>query len=429
MHRAVLDRVPDCPTGGLSLDEVRAAVEAVCRSSCFARSDRLQRLLRYVCEATLRGEGAAIKESVLAVEVFGCSPEYDPHKDSMVRRQAHALRQKLKEYYETEGRADKVQIELPVGRYVPVFRRQDGHLGSERRGARSPARAWWPAALALPAFLAGLAVSPWLSNSTSGLEKAQVEIWRPWLENPNGPVVCLTNRPTALVKHFEDPQPAQFALVEELASPSEERRMRAFFKLPDSGKVYLTPSLAQMKVGEAIGAVHIANLLGRAGVPLRIVEGRFMSWEVLRQENVIFLGELEANPWIAALLEGHPVGLEPVSRLGPRRIVVRNPRADEPSQYSGQEKARGEGISYALIAFVPGLERGRQALVIAGLTSRATQSAAEFITSPLSLRALLARLRQAAPRHRGPWRFQVVLETRLRDKVPSQAWVRLIRVL
>jgi TolB-like protein/Tfp pilus assembly protein PilF len=49
--------------------------------------------------------------------------DFDPQQDAIVRVQAHEIRRALKEYYETDGKDDRVRIELPAGSYVPVFSR------------------------------------------------------------------------------------------------------------------------------------------------------------------------------------------------------------------------------------------------------------------------------------------------------------------
>ena len=86
---------------------------------------RLVQLLTFVVEATLKGESGHVKETTIGVFVFGRSPDYDPKVDTIVRSQAWRLRGKLKEYYASEGADDPIIIDVPVGRYVPVFRSRD----------------------------------------------------------------------------------------------------------------------------------------------------------------------------------------------------------------------------------------------------------------------------------------------------------------
>ena len=105
----------------VSAEEAHAELEIVLRSPTFDRSERLHKFLRYICELTLKGDAARINEYLIGSEVFQKGPDYNPNEDSIVRRQAHALRKKLHEYYEGEGKSRPIKIELPVGRYVPAF--------------------------------------------------------------------------------------------------------------------------------------------------------------------------------------------------------------------------------------------------------------------------------------------------------------------
>ena len=100
----------------------RQQLERLLASANFARNDRLSRFLRFVVERHLEGRDGEIKEAVIALEVFG-NRNYDPKQDSVVRTEAGRLRARLAEYYLGEGGCDPVIIELPKGRYVPVFRR------------------------------------------------------------------------------------------------------------------------------------------------------------------------------------------------------------------------------------------------------------------------------------------------------------------
>ncbi len=85
----------------------------------------MSRFLRFLAERHLEGQGNQLKESVIAVEVFGRKPDYDPSQDSIVRTEAGRLRGRLAEYYLGEGKDDAIVIELPKGGYTPVLRLRD----------------------------------------------------------------------------------------------------------------------------------------------------------------------------------------------------------------------------------------------------------------------------------------------------------------
>jgi hypothetical protein len=100
---------------------IRAELDAVLGSAGFRKSERHSRFLRFVCESTLNGEGSQLNEFLIAQAVFDRGADYSPGEDSVVRRQAYSLRQKLQDYYSNEGSRDPVRIALPVGHYVPTF--------------------------------------------------------------------------------------------------------------------------------------------------------------------------------------------------------------------------------------------------------------------------------------------------------------------
>jgi TolB-like protein len=106
-------------------DEVRLALNRMAESEAFRGSPQLVAFLRYVVEATLRGEHDRIKGYTIAVEALGRTEDFDPQSDPIVRVEAIRLRRAVTRYYATGGARDPVLIDLPLGSYVPVFRRGD----------------------------------------------------------------------------------------------------------------------------------------------------------------------------------------------------------------------------------------------------------------------------------------------------------------
>ena len=90
-------------------------------STAFARSNRLQRFLRFVVRETLANREERLKEYTIALDVFERNDSFDPQTSSIVRVEASRLRGKLDLYNATDGRDDPVLISLPTGAYVPVF--------------------------------------------------------------------------------------------------------------------------------------------------------------------------------------------------------------------------------------------------------------------------------------------------------------------
>ncbi|HUJ21637.1 MAG TPA: FlgO family outer membrane protein [Bryobacteraceae bacterium] len=109
-----------------SAESIRTQVRKILSSTAFARSERLARFLNFTIEEMLEGRGEHLKEFVIGVEVFDKNETYDPRMDPIVRVEARRLREKLRKYYETEGRHDSLHIEFPTGSYSPVVQAFEG---------------------------------------------------------------------------------------------------------------------------------------------------------------------------------------------------------------------------------------------------------------------------------------------------------------
>jgi len=141
-----------------TIDEVRAALERIAGSEAFRACPQLVAFLRYVVEATLRGGQDRIKGYTIAVEALGRGDDFDPQDDPIVRVEAMRLRRALQRYYANGGSDDVLRIELPLGSYVPVFRRRaprDATACAESTMAPDAhsARAWHDFLLFLTAYM------------------------------------------------------------------------------------------------------------------------------------------------------------------------------------------------------------------------------------------------------------------------------------
>jgi len=128
---------------------VRQQLERILSSPGFVRNPRMSSFLRWLVERHLEGRDDELKESLIALQVFGRRPDYDPRIDSIVRTEAARLRSRLAEYYAGDGAADALRIEVPKGRYVPAIHQS----GVDRREAPSRPWRWLAAGLAASILL------------------------------------------------------------------------------------------------------------------------------------------------------------------------------------------------------------------------------------------------------------------------------------
>ncbi len=140
----------------------------------------MSRFLKFIADRHLEGNGDQLKESVIAVEVFGRNPDHDPSQDSIVRTEAGRLRARLAEYYLEAGKDDTFIIELPKGGYRPVFRSRE-----EDRPATPPSRERQRRILLIAALVSAVVVLGVLDRWWSGRRSTPVAIAVLPLENLN----------------------------------------------------------------------------------------------------------------------------------------------------------------------------------------------------------------------------------------------------
>ena len=165
---------------------IRDELGRILNSGPFAQSRRRQRFLEYIVNETLAGRGDRLKGYNIAVEVFDRPETFDPVVDPLVRIEAARLREKLREYYDTDGLADPVRIELPKGTYTPhiAFRSEappsappDRPSGAVTTEPRSRKISWAASALAvLLLLLAALGAWRWWTPSTPLSQKASIAV-------------------------------------------------------------------------------------------------------------------------------------------------------------------------------------------------------------------------------------------------------------
>ena len=128
-------------------DATHAQVERILQNKNLRLSEVQRRLLLYLVEKSLAGEADDLKEYAIGVDAFGKPPSYDPRQESVVRMHVARLRQKLSDYYHTDGAADPILVDLPKGGFKREART------SPRTGLRScmpygnrcslPRDRWW----------------------------------------------------------------------------------------------------------------------------------------------------------------------------------------------------------------------------------------------------------------------------------------------
>jgi adenylate cyclase len=122
MTNGILNTSPaDSRTVAATTDAIRSELERILSSQTFRSAIRQKRFLSYSVREVLAGRARLLKEYSIGVEVFEKGEQFDPRLNAIVRLEARKIRRNLQKYYDTEGFANPLRIEIPKGGYAPIF--------------------------------------------------------------------------------------------------------------------------------------------------------------------------------------------------------------------------------------------------------------------------------------------------------------------
>jgi hypothetical protein len=404
----------------------RAQVERIFQSKAFRSSDVLRHLLSYLVDASLAGTADDLKEYTVAVDALGKPSSYDPRQESAVRMQVGRLRQKLAEYYRTEGVDDPIFVELPKGGFHVVFEPRKEAFEQvpipEPVAEEIPAGGWRRREIALAGgLILALAVVALLLTRKTPVSEPVVpwtpeiqQLWEPILSSNRPLVVCIATPLSVLIPGYGFVR--EFA-VNDWEDVPKSKGIAALKEALHAQTVQ--PMFGYTGVGTASAGLLLGQFLGARQKSLVVTRANLLSLPELMEENVVFLGPLTGDREIRALRVDQEILLEPD---GIRNL---HPRPGEPAfvpEATGAPSGRKGGEdsldTYSLISRVPGLRGKGEILSLSGNQISSVMAGAQALTDPSVAKMLVGKMRK--PDGSIPRYFQVVLRVRSMDGVPTE---------
>jgi hypothetical protein len=392
---------------GLESEPRWQLAQRIIASPPFQRSSQLRAFLAYVVEKTLLNRQEEVTEQLIGSRVLGRRPDYDPNEDNIVRVQARHLRERLQEYFEGEGRAETVLLEIPKGSYVPVFRPRPPEVSGAAL-ARRRLGVW------LPWTLAGVlaAACVWLAVGGS---QGQSPLLRqlPWsrvFDARHDTWIVVADSCFALMQDIEQ---RSFGLKEYL-NPSQ---------LPRAGLSGLVLTRQFTSFADVILASRFYEIAGPYRDRVQIRYARNLHLRDFKAGHYILLGSSRSNPWVELFDErrNFQAGYDPESR----RPLFRNrhPQPGERPVYLTEGSGGRTGETWGLVALLPQQERNGCVLIVEGTNMEGTEAAGEFLTNPGSLELLRRGLPPDAEY------FEVLLRSTAMAGTPRNTGIAALRVI
>ena len=417
-------------------ERMLSQVDRILHSDTLRTSEVLRRLLKFLAEKSLSGEADHLKEYTVAIDALDKPSTYDPRHDSAVRIQVGRLRQKLAEYYRTEGKSDSTIVDLPKGRFkltceTRIPKEETPQFSPSSTKARAEWILIWTGAIL---WLTLLIVVGWGEYSTMRLRKAEAltsttGVWSQDLEQLWRPFVG-SSRP--LILAIEDPLWVEFERssgiyyrdkqINDWAGALNSPNIVALRKFLRDADV--EPSRYYTAYGEVNASFLIGKLLAQRESNISLVRTSELSWQQIADSNVVFVG---VQVFFNSQLQSMPVHpqLLPVSG----GIQNLKPNGDEPKMFSDQYSMAPseEGEVYALVTRLPGPLGSSEIESFTSNRSAGYVAAVQWFTDPRFASLLVANLKK--PSGYLPRYYQVLLKVRFKDDVPTETSYVLSREL
>lgn len=388
-------------------------------SHAFCNSARSKEFLSYVVEQALAGNPEGLKERSIGVNLFHRAPTYDTGEDPIVRVKAGEVRRRLAEYYAAEEHAPELQIELPVGSYIPRFhwRAQQVPLPAAPVVAiveplATPRKRFgnWKTAGSVAALLilgiAAFIVIRAHSRHTSALEL----FWSPLYSSQQPVLICV-------------PSPVTYAISSDVyqKSPAAHTGIYDSIVKRNSTPLQLDPN-ASIKWNEiwpltdfyvnkddAYVAEELNSLFAAEHRPSQVRFGSDYTYEDLRSSPSILIGAYN-NPWTDRVMSDLPIGFHES-----QGVLWLEDRTKPGQVWKASVEGRLGSKDFALIARILNSKTGQFLVIISGVGMVGTKAAGRFVSREDDLEAALRTIPAGWERKN----VEIVLETDIVDSSPS----------
>ena len=404
--------------------EARAQVDRILQSRIFRASEVLCHLFAYLAEKSLDGTGDELKEYTIGLDALGKPASFDPRQESVVRMHTARMRQKLSEYYRTEGADDPVIVDMPKGGFRVTF--EPRRTVPAPIEVREPARGWRRREMVLVGalavtiscaayFMTRLWRVEGADNTSSSISSMSAgtwtpalrQLWEPLLSSSRRLVVCVATPLFVSVPGFGVVREAS---INDWDDVPASRRLSSLEGALRAGMT--EPSYGYTEAGTATGAFLLGQFLAPRKQAVLITRANVMSWPEIAEDNVIFLGPA------TGIHQTEDIQTDAQFVLDPTGVRNLSPRSGEPAfiQDHPAEGGAESGVSYALISRVPAMNGPGAILMLSGNQIASVMGGVQAFTNPDLAQMLVSRLKTGSGSI--PKYFQVVLSVKAMDDVP-----------
>ncbi len=433
--------------------EARASLERLLANNSMNRAPRISSVLRFMIDALLEGRAETINEQVVGEAVFGRPTGYNPGEDNIVRVTIRHLRDRLDEFYRTDGRDEKYVLIIPKGRYVPMLtsshsqRPQPTSVAQSRLVTSAPDEPEEDLAVIASSSASSRQrftdMLPWILVIILAVIVGVLglRLHRQFNTNPNArparpqagllSLLLANGKPTTVV--VADSNIQAYRMIFRKTVPLNAYIDRSYLRPPADYPADAPLHGVWTYVGASgqttMASITVASAIQAAAAPdaIKISFPHSLSVRDIEHGNFIFLGGPWINPW-EQLFEDHlNFRIVPLSDA-PWQSDIHNlkPLPTEPRVFELREKGSSQ-ISYVRFALLKNLSNDGYIVLLGGTTEEAVEAGARFLMSESQIDSLLKIFKVASPEQLPS--MEVVIETTGLQEVPENYRVVAERVV
>lgn len=432
--------------------EAQASLERLLACHSINRAPRIRAVLKFMIEALLEGRARTINEHMVGEAVFGRPPGYNPGEDNIVRVTIRHLRDRIEEYYRTDGRDEKYVFKIPKGKYVPVL---SSRQAEQDEGLASSADLQGPLAIATSEQPSGLTAATGETHFPRGIlfglswvlvgllaatvavlgfrlhSQANTETRRTPRDVGLLSLLLTNGKPTTIV--VTDSNLEAYRMMFRKTVPLDAYLDSSYlFPASDSSKNALIQrawSYVESAPETSVTCTIITSEIQAASSPAQvsIKYPHALSMREIEHGNYIFLGGPWIDPW-EQLFESHLNFriLPPPNAPWASSIHNMNPVGSEPAIFA-QHKEGSSTVSYVRFVLLRNVINDGYTVLLSGTDDEAIEAGAQFLTSGSTMNILLRDFKVVSPENLPS--MEVVIETTGLQDVPENFRVVAERVV
>jgi len=313
------------------IDKQKILAKAL-ESSDFEGSDRYQELLKYLVNASETKE--FVKESTIAVDVFGKDSSFDPHEDPSIRVYISNLRKKLEHYYFTEGKEDQIRIEIPKGHYHVNF-----VSIKKDKNKKAMKYKYLSFLLFIPLIVISIIVIIYQryqlnTNFEESAFTQEHHLWGEYLQKNEDPTLLVLGDYFFLYENKKNVRGGYFVRDPRINSPEEFKQVlknnpTLIKRFVECNFTYLGPSSAE-------SLTYILPILINSSNKIFVKLSSQFKLEDLNKYNVIFVGSFKTLFDLKEFLQSIPIKYQ----IFPPKLFLSNKNTDTTLTYKAMNNER-----------------------------------------------------------------------------------------